>query len=448
MALTLGSGVMRAIAALNVGTAGALWYYTSSTGVMQEVVPTWKAVLTGGIDTAVQVAATNRAAQGVAAAGAVIAVGCGYFFRRRIRTAVKDHVMNLREKLGLKLVEKPALGIDQIQFESVRQNSVEMVLDLPKGQIKVGRVEKDEFLLCGSTIRILDFMVMPAHVMNSAREDGFIYVKGNQGSLRIDVQDFVSLDTDLVARRCIESEFSRVGMPQVSLFERLPDNGDLVSISGVLGKGTVGVLRHDLSSFGKVVYEGTTNNGYSGAPYVKGTQVAGIHCWGGKTNGGYSASYVKVLLQSILHQRPEGADDTSQFLQKCFTNKRFKKNDIRFEPGNDEAYVRYAGQYHIIPGDVFRRCRGFDFLEDVYDNSDSMRVEEALRHSGEEKSLTAPGASGIVEKPGQSVSSQTTELIQMLQGLSNAQHKNIRSLLISSKQGANSSGLIPEQKQK
>lgn len=361
---------------------------------------------------------------------------------RKVRACVEDSVLGLKERMGFKLQEKPSPRINHIISESIRTDSSENDAIAPKVQVKVGSIKDGVFVVYGSAVRICDAVVVPAHVITSASDaDGNVWFKGSQGSLKIHVDGFNCIETDLYARSLGPEEFSRIGMPQVKLAECLPPTGEFISIVGVQSKGTVGKLVHDNSVFGKVVYSGTTMPGYSGAPYMKGNAVVGIHCWGGKVNGGYSASYVKVLIQRMLKQVCEASED---WLADKFARNSIKKTDIRFEPGNDEAWIRYNGQYHIVSGDVFRKARGFDYLG--YDDSDSMRVEEALMNSGESKSLKNPGASGDVTQSGDIEQLVTNSLTKMLEKFTHKQLRDLKNSVALSKAEPNTNGLLSEPK--
>nr|UGO57585.1 MAG: hypothetical protein 1 [Riboviria sp.] len=362
---------------------------------------------------------------------------------RKVREAVDDGVWRLKERIGMKMIEKPSGKVNSIIPESIRDNSHELETAMPKIQVKVGKVVDGEFVVFGSAVRIADAIVVPAHVIISASDDnGNVWLKGSQSVIRFSSESFELIETDLMARNTQSEEFSRIGMPHVRLAECLGEKGEFVSVCGIAGKGTVGRLKHDPTSFGKVMYSGTTMPGYSGAPYTIGNAVSGIHCWGGKINGGYSASYVKVLVQKQLGR----VDETEIWLMEKFQKKCFKKADIKFNPGNDEAWIRYEGKYHLVSGETFRKARGFDYLED-FENHDSTRVGESVI-SGESNSLTLPGASGNVSDPGQLELLAIKQLTRQLQQLMEKQKKNLKPSAEPLKLEPSTSGLLSEQKRK
>lgn len=432
--------------ATNVGTligASAVLGYNKFMDLRGSVSEVPNTILGGIVEVAKETVSQNG--KWVALAGGVLTAGAAYYTSRKIRGCVKDRVMQLKEKVGLQLREQVSPRMNQVVTESLRDNSQEISQTTPKIQIKVGKVVRGSLEVYGSAIRILDCLVMPSHVLTDATDtDNCVVVKGSQGTLRLNAEDFIMLETDLVMRVCSPSEFSRIGMPVVSLYENISARGELVSIVGVQKKGTVGTLQHDPTAFGKVCYLGSTTNGYSGAPYMKGTQVAGVHCWGGRVNGGYSASFIKVLIHRALKHTPESSED---WLQKVFKGKKLDRHSVHFNAGNDEAIIRYNGQYHLIDGDTFRKSRGFDFIDGTYGDEDSQRVEESLRHSGESKSLMQPGASGNSNEPGQWELLVTNLVTKTLSQLTNGQVKRARASAQSSNSQASTSGLHSVQQQ-
>lgn len=398
--------------------------------------------LIGGLVSVAKGASTVPYAREATVLAACAAGVWGAYRLRKIRAVVEDGVLGLKERMGFKMKEMPSDRARDIISESLREQSSERSTVMPKIQVKVGTVKDGVFVVYGSAVRIWDAVVMPAHVLSAAKDDeGDVWLKGSQGCMRFNVKGFVDIETDLVAKILALEDFSRIGMAQVNLYECIPATGEFVSICGVRGEGTVGKLMHDQTAFGKVTYSGTTMPGYSGAPYMKGSAVVGIHCWGGKVNGGYSASFVKVLIQRMMKQSCESSED---WLMDKFNKKSVRKADIRFEPGNDEAWIRYNGQYHIVSGDVFRKAKGFDYLG--YDDGDSMRVEESLLHSGESKSLESPGASGDVSQPGEVDLYQIKSLTKQLSKLTNKHLQQLKSTPGSSSAEVSTVGLLSQQK--
>nr|UJG28014.1 VP1 [Ulaatai Melophagus solemo-like virus] len=363
--------------------------------------------------------------------------------RRRVKQSCDGYVVQLKEKLGIKVKEIPSKTVTKpVYGESFRHNSPEQATFRPKCQVLVGRVSNGDFMVFGSAIRIWDSLVTPTHVVMDASDgDDFVWVKGSQGVISINVNDFIELDTDIAMVNLTATQFSKIGCPQASINEAIPNSGEFVSICGVQGKGTVGKLVHDHTTFGKVCYSGTTMPGYSGSPYMKGTMVVGVHCWGGQVNGGYSASYIKTLIMSINRCRYEATED---WLLKVFSSGKMSKSDVYLVGGNDEARIRYNGQYHVIDGDVFRKAKGMDFLDDSYNDNESTRVINESA-SGESLSLNQPGDLGNVSQPGVLESLVREMLTKELSSLTTSKFRTLRKRT-SSNEPTTSAGLLSQEK--
>lgn len=245
-------------------------------------------------------------------------------------------------------------------FESTRSGSEEQTLLAPKNQILVGDMIAGEFRAAGCGVRIANWIVMPSHVFAACEAP---CLKGRQHWIKLSSNlDYVDLDTDLIAIRLTERELSTIGVSVCSISHCLPYTGDFVQITGAAGKGTMGALRHDRYVFGRVVYDGTTVAGYSGAAYVSGNRLVGIHTNGGATNGGYSASYVLSLLNAIDRIKPEDSEDwlRSQF-QK---NKNRVRYDQRYHD-LDEVRVEVGGRYAVVSRDSMARAFGKDWATEL-----------------------------------------------------------------------------------
>lgn len=425
------------------GLTTAAWFLYKEVGIRTPApAPVVVKATLGGVAAAAKGAIRVPYVKEVIISAASIATVLAVMRVRRVRRCVEDSVLGLKERVGLKMREVPSVRAKEIVPESIRAESSEDVAAMPKVQVKIGHVKDGVFVVFGSAVRIADAMVVPEHVLMAAKDpEDFIYAKGSQGALRINVNGFETIETDLAAKHLTPEEFSKIGMPQARLAENLPIHGEFVSVCGVSGNGTVGKLIHDRTTFGKVCYSGTTMPGYSGSPYMKGNSVIGMHCWGGKINGGYSASYVKVLVKRLAKQTFESSES---WLLEQFAKNVIPKKDIRFDPGNDEAWLRHNGAYHIVSGDIFRKAKGLDYIG--WDDADSMVVNESVRHSGESRFLKSPGASGDVNQPGALDHAAIKALMTQLTSYMKKQAKN-RDSPVSLQPGTSTAGLLSEPRQ-
>lgn len=178
------------------------------------------------------------------------------------------------------LQKKPRLTYDReavikrVNLESRRQGSEESPMTMPPYQCAIGYKDGAEFKVIGYAIRMDEnVLVGPDHVL-SDDEDMNKQACGKQGIISLRGKDRIILDTDLVMIKLEPKDLSSIGIKQCKIGE-LPEHGQMAQIVGPRSLGTMGRLLHDTLSFGRVVYEGTTVGGYSGAAYQIGSAVVG-----------------------------------------------------------------------------------------------------------------------------------------------------------------------------
>lgn len=108
-------------------------------------------------------------------------------------------------------------------------------------------------------------------------------------------------------------------------------------------------------------YFGSTVPGCSGAPYMVGNTVLGMHLSGGIQNQGVSLDFVRVLVSS-----PESSEE---FLRKQI--KRGRKVKVARIPGqfaDGRRVVFVGGKFHVMDGDL-----------DIFDELDEDEMDDVLR---------------------------------------------------------------------
>lgn len=308
-------------------------------------------------------------------------------------------------------------------FESVRNGSEQTALPVPKNQVMLGEMTMGEFVAHGSGIRIKDWLVAPAHVLAHAQR---LVVKGRQHWVEIETDDPEVLDTDLCAIALTPKQWSTVGASVCSIAQTTYGPGTYVQVVGLEGKGTTGVMRDDATVFGRVTYDGTTVAGYSGSAYMAGPQLVGIHTNGGAVNGGYSASYVLVLLNQLDKEKPEDSDD---WLRQQF--KRGKK--IRWDRkwgSPDEVRVQVDGRYAVVDRASMARAFGDKWQEELGDLlPDNWKAGNYESVTSGEASSSNPGASSLSEKSPEQSERQLQQLMSELSKLSLTRLKHLTQAL-------------------
>lgn len=342
----------------------------------------------------VQPVLTNR--QMAIAAGCGLSLALVYKFRSTLKNLLPGY-QRLKTAMGCEppvVVDERVFDDRRVCLESVRSGSIESSQLKPKCQVFIGEMKAGEFHAVGSAVRMRDYLVMPGHVAAAVDE---MCVKGSQHWVKIERdREYLDLDTDLIAYKLSPKELATIGVSQGSISHSLPYTGEFVSVVGLNGKGTTGVLRHDRMVFGRVVYEGTTVAGYSGSPYVSGNRIVGIHTNGGAVNGGYSASYIYSLI--CWHDKTRD-EDSEDWLRKQYSkNKKNFRVDKRW--GDlDEVRVEINGRYAVVARKDMAAAFGNDWF-DFMDETD--RLEQKYYQGGYESA-----AGGSILKSGESTSSNS-----------------------------------------
>nr|QZZ63301.1 hypothetical protein [Vespula vulgaris luteo-like virus 1] len=163
-------------------------------------------------------------------------------------------------------------------------------------------------------------MAVPTHVIQGMTE---VMIKGPKSSIVITPKMLASrLHSDLTYVHLDSSKWSNLGVPIAKLVREAP---------AVFGK-CHGMRGYSMGRISKsrqikfmVVYEGSTEPGMSGAPYLIGDAVAGMHCGVlGEANSGISASLIiQEVAQLVSGEAIHGgisssaaADSANYFGQK------------------------------------------------------------------------------------------------------------------------------------
>jgi len=217
------------------------------------------------------------------------------------------------------------------------------ITKVPKVQLPLYSVDENGRLVnfLGNGVRILDWLVVPYHVIVAQTTVAGLVMKPNQisESIKFDVSKFELIEGDVAAIKLSEATFSRLGLVKAQCCSI--DGEMMVAICSATKDPEIsfGTLVNDKAVFGGVVYRGSTRGGFSGAAYMMGRQIAGIHLGGGVMNYGVSATYVQALLQ-----KPE---DTSEWLERI----RQKEGPLTYQRSKfnpDEAVVFVRGRYHNV----------------------------------------------------------------------------------------------------
>lgn len=339
-------------------------------------------------------------------------------------------------------------------YECRRPGSEEMILAGSKAQCMLGEMNGNVFEAFGCAVLFghagnqpsdsFWYLVMPEHAWGYTRT---IWAKGRQSQVELtykremeEDKTVIHLATDLIAVRITQKEMSTIGISARGLLHFLPVYGSEAKIVGCMGKGTLGILKHDTHVFGRVSYSGTTLGGYSGAAYIVNEQIAGIHTYGTpQINGGWSASFIWATLAfEVRRVDPlvvEG-ETTPTWLERTLQQRKRVRVDKTFY--DDECVrIQIDGRYAVVQKSSMQKVCGKDFwsraddqgylqMDPVYGYED--REYETKEKSGEVMSLiSTPGVSGILEKPEGPMQQYVQDVIhELLKSSSNAKLKEMK----------------------
>lgn len=337
--------------------------------------------------------------EGLAVAGGVTAAYAG--FRLGVRAYQKSLQVCDRVRSWwngpLRLLPAPrekSIGASGVKPESPVAGSEEFSMTTPKCQALVGYQKGGNFMVAGNCIRIDDWLLIPDHVLSAVNGAPIEIRSFDQKRVVKLTSDELSelqiLDTDMLFVRLSGSRFADMGLSQARVATNLPERvGAHCSVVGCYGEGTLGTVTHSVL-FGKVNYSGSTFKGYSGAAYMQGAQLVGIHLHGGTYNTGYSASYLLSVLKYLAKIVPE---DTAEFLETMRDAGAIVVEDPTWRD-IDDTRVRINGRYHIVGRAEYRRVYGERKNKFVgYVDNEAALISEP---SGEEKENLCGASSSLI----------------------------------------------------
>lgn len=230
--------------------------------------------------------------------------------------------------------------------ESYREDSPYITMTPPCWQFSIWRKHDDSRkTLIGHGNKIAGHLVVNYHVITAAPIDQLYLVIIRQGKDTVvhplSAFRFTELLPDIMVSPVSEAKGIQLpglkdakikhvhGFQPAYISTDFPQNN----------ASTAGVINHP-DSWGMLAYKGSTRPGFSGASYVHGSSIYGIHCHGGVQNVGYSASYVAMRLHN-----PESSDYYA--LQAMLRSSRDRDYESR-RVNPDEFEVRYQGRYFVI----------------------------------------------------------------------------------------------------
>lgn len=225
-----------------------------------------------------------------------------------------------------------SLRLRGYRFEAMREGSVFMSGAVPHFQVELREAGLFGSKFVGYGIRVKDVLVTPVHVIDSMDN---VVVVGNKSSVVVP-RNYVQSEivADLAYIHIPNVTWSRMGVP-----EARPSPVESNTMARCTGRegASVGFVKR-MPQLGMLSFAGSTVPGMSGAAYVSGTSVVGIHDGvSGSENVGISIFVVLAELETMLlgeSEHREGGETESE--------KRAKKLKNTYAHWNRQELTRAA----------------------------------------------------------------------------------------------------------
>ncbi|APG75922.1 hypothetical protein 1 [Hubei sobemo-like virus 27] len=203
----------------------------------------------------------------------------------------------------LRSLRKISYRIRGIQFEALRPGSTYTKEEIPNFQVRVGQPGLFSASHVGYAVRIgPNYMAVPHHVI---RGQSTVLLTGPKGRCIVDVVATQSrMYTDLSYCWVDERVWTTLG---ISIAKLQPyTSRTVVRCYGQLGYTSGSIYKTSLSP-GIIAYEGSTENGTSGAAYVLAGKVLGLHsAHNPSSNMNFGVSSNMLLTEYAMLMKPEG----------------------------------------------------------------------------------------------------------------------------------------------
>lgn len=322
-------------------------------------------------------------------------------------------------------------------LESIRPGSLENTMTPANAQLIIGQFKDGSFVSHGCAVRFDNFLVVPDHVLSYPRgpnQTNRIFAMGKTIGPGVDLTDKEPLviDTDLVYLKLTEKEWSTIGVGKMNIFHDVGQQGAYAQIVGHENRGTTGILSHDPTVFGRIIYDSSTFPGYSGAPYIVCNRIAGIHqCGGERVNGGYSASYIWATINHMENRRPEL---TPNFLREQYEQGEEIHIDNSYG-SPDDIRIRTGGQYHIVARTSMNSSFGTDWIgkksirmskkKRQYADHDSHDYDHSVYENSENQKGPRSGGLLKLEKEPHQEATPVSSIMTLITKLSDEQQREI-----------------------
>lgn len=231
--------------------------------------------------------------------------------------------------------------------EKVRPASVLMAAERPSYQAMIYGDLNGVWVRSGQAFKVRHQLITAHHVVESYRRLRIVTPYG-EVDMASDRFRWVEGDVAFCMLSPQENQTLKLSEAKLANHEFAPNSGLIVKATG-FDQSSYGFLK-DHPAFGFVEYAGSTVPGFSGAPYVIGPKVYGMHLGGGVENLGLNGAYLDMLVR----KHDEASED---FLFQQI--EKYVKYDYEQSPYDPDEYrLRIGGRYYLVETETLHKLEG------------------------------------------------------------------------------------------
>lgn len=265
-------------------------------------------------------------------------------------------------------------GSPLINLESMRPGSNLVSASVARCQVGIYVCHEGKEAYIASGFRLEDCIVTAAHAIPS---DVLLYGRDRTRGVEIEYDRWIQPDDfDVFYCRLTALELGVLGVPKAGIPRASVTKEDRMYVNVSSINNSSGGSLSGSEDFGRVIYQGSTVPGFSGAPYYCGKAVYGMHCGSGGSNFGLDIHLIMLVCGMVLE-----TDPTKNLIDKLNTGFRPDKNDYKILRGNRVLY-RHRRGYQILSGlDDYMHLFSEDYESATIDGNFLDQPNDAARQS-------------------------------------------------------------------
>ncbi|APG75833.1 hypothetical protein 1 [Hubei sobemo-like virus 11] len=235
--------------------------------------------------------------------------------------------------------------IEKFAFERYQEGSPYLSAKCPDVQCEVWVSYDGDWLKSGQAFRVGDKLITAGHVVREARQAKFV---SGAGEVFVDVDSFAEIEGDVVFVRLSNLDITTLALKSAKFANVGCDEGKGTFCTvQAFGRMSMGMVE-SFPAFGFCKYTGSTDHGFSGAPYLVNRTVFGVHIGTQGVNLGYEGAYVAACLRSRN-------EDSEEYLMKQVKKGRGVARQSPYDP--DEVQIQVGGKYFTMSRDAYEQAQ-------------------------------------------------------------------------------------------